>query len=64
MILIRKKEFKMKKNIKMIAMLFAMISVTMLSAGSALAGKGMGHGNMAKVASRVWEMLIALVSIM
>jgi len=36
----------MKKNIKMIAMLFAMISVTMLSAGSVMAGKGMGHGNM------------------
>ena len=40
------KEIKMNKNIKRLIILVAMLSLTILAAGSAIAGKGMGHRNM------------------
>lgn len=36
----------MNKSIKRVGILFALLALTVLAAGSAIAGKGMGHANM------------------
>ena len=41
-------EINMNKSIKRVGILFALLALTVLAAGSAIAGKGMDHGNMSQ----------------